>query len=87
MKVRDGESVMKCLKRALKITHAAQQQLAVALRSSDTMPAMLFVEILNHYLYYFDQGLPLISASVLQVCFHIILHHVARLAVSHSVST
>lgn len=58
---------MVCLKRALKIAHAAQQQLAVALRSSDTVPAWLFVEILNHYLYYYDQGLSLISVSVLQV--------------------
>lgn len=67
MQVQDGEHVMMCLKRALKIAHAAQQQLAVALRSSDTLPAWLFVEILNHYLYYFDQGLSSISASVLQV--------------------
>lgn len=58
---------MVCLKRALKIAHAAQQQLAIALRQSDTMPAALFVEILNHYLYYFDQGLALISSTVLQV--------------------
>ena len=64
--VRDGERVMVCLKRALKIAHAAQQQLAIALRSADTTPASLFVEILNHYLYYYDQGLSLISASVLQ---------------------
>lgn len=67
VQVRDGEHVMVCLKRALKIAHAAQQQLAIALRSSDTTPASLFVEILNHYLYYFDQGLTLISSSVLQV--------------------
>ena len=58
---------MVCLKRALKIAHAAQQQLAIALRQSDTMPAALFLEILNHYLYYFDQGLALISSTVLQV--------------------
>ena len=58
---------MVCLKRALKIAHAAQQQLAIAMRQSDTMPAALFVEILNHYLYYFDQGLTLISSTVLQV--------------------
>ena len=58
---------MVCLKRALKIAHAAQQQLAIALRQSDTMPAALFVEILNHYLYFFDQGLALITSTVLQV--------------------
>ena len=58
---------MTCLKRALKIAHAAQQQLAVARKTTDTMAVMLFVEILNHYLHYFDQGLPNITASVLQV--------------------
>ena len=69
--VRDGERVMVCLKRALKIAHAAQQQLAIALKSNDTTPASLFVEVLNHYLYYYDQGLALISSSVLQVCSHL----------------
>ena len=67
LQVRDGDQVMVCLKRALKIAHAAQQQLAVAMRQSDSLPAALFVEILNHYLYYFDQGLTLISSTVLQV--------------------
>lgn len=67
LQVRDGDQVMVCLKRALKIAHAAQQQLAVATRQSDSLPAALFVEILNHYLYYFDQGLTLISSTVLQV--------------------
>ena len=67
VQVRDGDQVMVCLKRALKIAHAAQQQLAIALRQSDTLPAALFVEILNHYLYYFDQGLTLITSTVLQV--------------------
>jgi vacuolar protein sorting-associated protein 35 len=67
LQARDGDQVMVCLKRALKIAHAAQQQLAVARRQSDSLPAALFVEILNHYLYYFDQGLTLISSTVLQV--------------------
>lgn len=65
--VRDADSVLSCLKRALKIANAAQQQLAVALKSSDTGPAFLYVEILNQYLYYFDQGLPNITSSVMQV--------------------
>ena len=64
--VRDGERVLVCLKRALKTAHAAQQQLAAALRGADTAPASLFVEILNHYLFYFDQGMPGITPSVLQ---------------------
>lgn len=56
-----------CLKRALKIAHAAQQQSAVARRAADTEPVSLLVEILNHYIYYFEQGLPNITPSVLQV--------------------
>ena len=56
---------MVCLKRALQIAHAAQHQLAVAML--DTLPAALFVEILNPYLYCFDQGLTLISSTILQV--------------------
>ncbi|BDA44236.1 probable vacuolar protein sorting-associated protein 35 [Coccomyxa sp. Obi] len=75
--VQDGEHVMMCLKRALKIAHAAQQQLAVALRSSDTLPAWLFVEILNHYLYYYDQGLTSISASVLQNLLELVANEMA----------
>lgn len=58
---------MMCLKRALKIAHAAQQQTAVARRANDTEPVSLFVEILNHYIFYFEAGLPTITASVLQV--------------------
>lgn len=65
--VRDADSVLSCLKRALKIANAAQQQLAVALKAADTAPAFLYVDILNQYLYYFDQGLPNITSSVMQV--------------------
>ena len=56
-----------CLKRALKVANAAQQQLAVAARVGVTQPVWLFVEILNHYLYYYEQGNPNITAAVLQV--------------------
>ena len=65
--VHDADNVLSCLKRALKIANAAQQQLAVALKAADTSPAFLYVEILNQYLYYFDQGLPNITSSVMQV--------------------
>lgn len=65
--VQDADNVLSCLKRALKIANAAQQQLAVALKAADTAPAFLYVEILNQYLYYFDQGLPNITSSVMQV--------------------
>lgn len=59
--------VMKCLKRALKWAHAAQQQAQAALKASDVEPVSLLVEILNHYAYYFDQGLKTITTNVLQV--------------------
>ncbi len=65
--VRDADNVMVCLKRALKIANSAQQQLAVVLKGDHTTPVMLFVEILNHYLFYFEQGNPSITTSVLQV--------------------
>lgn len=65
--VQDADNVLSCLKRALKIANAAQQQLAVALKASDTAPAFLYVEILNQYLYYFEHGLPNIMSSVIQV--------------------
>ena len=58
---------MSCLKRALKIAHAAQQQLTISRKTQDTTPVLLFVEILNKYLYYFDQGLPPITPEVLKV--------------------
>ena len=65
--VRDADSVLSFLKSALKIANAAQQQLAVALKASDPAPGFLYVEILNQYLYYFDQRLPNIMSAVLQV--------------------
>lgn len=65
--VRDADNVMVCLKRALKIANSAQQQLAVVLKGDHTTPVTLFVEILNHYLFYFEQGNPSITTSVLQV--------------------
>lgn len=59
---------MACLKRALKIANAAQQQLAMSARRSGlSEPVSLFVDILCQYLYYFEQGLPDIIIAVLQV--------------------
>ena len=64
--VRDASAVMSCLKRGLKIAHAAQQQLNISRKTQDTTPVLLFLEILNKYLYYFDQGLPPITTEVLK---------------------
>ncbi len=57
---------MTCLKRALKMANAAQQQSAIRGNPS-TEAVSLYVEILNHYLYFFDQGLETITPSVIQV--------------------
>ncbi|KAA6425083.1 MAG: vacuolar sorting-associated 35B-like [Trebouxia sp. A1-2] len=75
--VRDADNVLSCLKRALKIANAAQQQLAVALKASDTSPAFLYVEILNQYLYYFEQGLPNITASVIQSLLELVANEIS----------
>ncbi|MQL98008.1 hypothetical protein Taro_030708 [Colocasia esculenta] len=62
--VKDGERVLLCLKRALRIANAAQQ-MANATRGSSG-PVTLFIEILNKYLYFFEKGNPQITSSVIQ---------------------
>ncbi|XP_042420145.1 vacuolar protein sorting-associated protein 35B-like [Zingiber officinale] len=62
--VKDGERVLLCLKRALRIANAAQQMANATRGSGD--PVMLFIEILNKYLYFFEKGNPQITSSILQ---------------------
>lgn len=62
--IKDGERVLLCLKRALRIANAAQQMSSVARGSSG--PVTLFVEILNKYLYYFEKGNPQITSAAIQ---------------------
>ncbi|WOL15216.1 hypothetical protein Cni_G23997 [Canna indica] len=62
--IKDGERVLLCLKRALRIANAAQQ-MANATRGSSG-PVILFIEILNKYIYFFEKGNPQITSSVLQ---------------------
>ncbi|WOK91819.1 hypothetical protein Cni_G00510 [Canna indica] len=62
--IRDGERVLLCLKRALRIANAAQQMANVTRGSSG--PVILFVEILNKYLYFFERGNPQITSSLIQ---------------------
>ncbi|KAH7521039.1 hypothetical protein JRO89_XSUnG0126200 [Xanthoceras sorbifolium] len=62
--IKDGERVLLCLKRALRIANAAQQMANVARGSSG--PVILFVEILNKYLYFFEKGNPQITTSAIQ---------------------
>ncbi|XP_004499290.1 vacuolar protein sorting-associated protein 35B [Cicer arietinum] len=62
--IKDGERVLLCLKRALRIANAAQQMANVARGSSG--PVTLFVEILNKYIYYFEKGNPQITGATIQ---------------------
>ena len=62
--IKDGERVLLCLKRALRIANAAQQMANVAKGSSG--PVTLFVEILNKYIYYFEKGNPQITSTAIQ---------------------
>ncbi|CAI0382566.1 unnamed protein product [Linum tenue] len=62
--VKDGERVLLCLKRALRIANAAQQMANAARGSSG--PVTLFVEILNKYLYFFEKGNPQITSNMIQ---------------------
>ncbi|KAJ7534142.1 hypothetical protein O6H91_13G081500 [Diphasiastrum complanatum] len=60
----DGERVLLCLKRALRIANAAQQMSTVTRGSSG--PMTLFVEILNKYLYYYEKGVPQVTSNLIQ---------------------
>ncbi|XP_020529558.1 vacuolar protein sorting-associated protein 35B isoform X3 [Amborella trichopoda] len=62
--IKDGERVLLCLKRALRIANAAQQ-MANVMRGSGG-PVTLFVEILNKYLYFFEKGNPHITSNIIQ---------------------
>ncbi|XP_022769205.1 vacuolar protein sorting-associated protein 35B-like isoform X5 [Durio zibethinus] len=62
--IKDGERVLLCLKRALRIANAAQQMANVARGSSG--PVILFVEILNKYLYFFEKGNQQITGAAIQ---------------------
>ncbi|XP_058220112.1 vacuolar protein sorting-associated protein 35B-like isoform X1 [Rhododendron vialii] len=61
--IKDGERVLLCLKRSLRIANAAQQMANVARGSSG--PITLFVEILNKYLYFFEKGNPQITGAAI----------------------
>eukprot|EP00850_Spirogloea_muscicola_P001972 SM000007S20932 [mRNA] locus=s7:955553:962232:+ [translate_table: standard] len=74
--VRDGERVVLCLKRALKIANAAQRMSSAARGSSG--PATLFVELLNKYLYFFDKGTPQVTSNVIQGLLQLIAAEMAN---------
>ncbi|PKA65460.1 Vacuolar protein sorting-associated protein 35B [Apostasia shenzhenica] len=69
--IKDGERVLLCLKRALRIANAAQQMANVTRGSSG--PVTLFVEILNKYIYFFEKGNPQITSSAIQGLIELIM--------------
>ncbi|KAH0458659.1 hypothetical protein IEQ34_011473 [Dendrobium chrysotoxum] len=70
--IKDGERVLLCLKRAIRIANAAQQMANVTRGSSG--PVTLFVEILNKYLYFFEKGNPQITSSAIQGLIELIMN-------------
>ncbi|KAA8547524.1 hypothetical protein F0562_003953 [Nyssa sinensis] len=62
--IKDGERVLLCLKRALRIANAAQQMANATRGSSGSV--MLFVEILNKYIYFFEKGNSQITVAAIQ---------------------
>ncbi|KAI5588388.1 hypothetical protein POPTR_005G110600v4 [Populus trichocarpa] len=62
--MKDGERVLICLKRALRIANAAQQMSNAA--RGNTGSVLLFVEILNKYLYFYEKGNPQITVAAIQ---------------------
>ncbi|XP_020092170.1 vacuolar protein sorting-associated protein 35B-like [Ananas comosus] len=62
--IKDGERVLLCLKRALRIANAVQQMASATRGGSGSVT--LFIEILNKYLYFFEKGNPQITSSVIQ---------------------
>ncbi|CAH9085019.1 unnamed protein product [Cuscuta europaea] len=62
--IRDGERVLLCLKRALRIANAAQQMSSASRGSSGSVT--LFIEILNKYLYFFEKGVPEVTVALVQ---------------------
>nr|pir vacuolar protein-sorting protein homolog A_TM017A05.7 - Arabidopsis thaliana [Arabidopsis thaliana] len=59
--IQDGERVLLCLKRALKIANSAQQVANTARGSTGSVT--LFIEILNKYLYFYEKGVPQITVE------------------------
>lgn len=70
--VRDAAAVLSCLKRALRIAHALQQQIIQTGRGEPEGPGLLFLQILNRYLYYYEHGIETIALSAVQVGFWLI---------------
>ncbi|GFP88158.1 vacuolar protein sorting-associated protein 35a [Phtheirospermum japonicum] len=62
--IRDGERVLLCLKRALRIANAVQQMANATRGSSGSV--VLLIEILNKYLYFYEKGVSQITVESIQ---------------------
>jgi len=82
--VRDAQKVMAGLKRALKVVAAAKQQRAASARvGSKGRPGgaqhlPLYVEIVNHYLYYLSRGVESMSTGVVQQLLELVASELAQ---------
>lgn len=84
--VRDAQKVMAGLKRALKVVAAAKQQRAASARVGSKGRAgggqlqhlPLYVEIVNHYLYYLSRGVESMSAGVVQQLLELVASELAQ---------
>ncbi|XP_019444822.1 PREDICTED: vacuolar protein sorting-associated protein 35A-like [Lupinus angustifolius] len=70
--MKDGERVLLCLKRALRIANAAQQMSNAARGSTGSV--MLFIEIMNKYLYFFEKGNPQVTVASIQSLIELIMN-------------
>ncbi|XP_047166655.1 vacuolar protein sorting-associated protein 35A-like [Vigna umbellata] len=70
--LKDGERVLLCLKRALRIANAAQQMSNAA--RGNTGSVMLFIEILNKYLYFFEKGNLQVTVAAIQGLIELIMN-------------
>ncbi|XP_019420877.1 PREDICTED: vacuolar protein sorting-associated protein 35A-like [Lupinus angustifolius] len=70
--MKNGERVLLCLKRALRIANAAQQMSNAARGSTGSV--VLFIEILNKYLYFFEKGTPEVTVASIQSLIELIMN-------------
>eukprot|EP00879_Flechtneria_rotunda_P021850 GHRR01023041.1.p1 GENE.GHRR01023041.1~~GHRR01023041.1.p1 ORF type:complete len:179 (+),score=71.26 GHRR01023041.1:274-810(+) len=78
--VRDFQKVMAGLKRALKVVAATKQQRAAVTRQGKAagQHLLLYVEIANHYLYYFSKGVESMSTGVMQQLLELVASELAQ---------
>lgn len=87
--VRDAQKVMACLRRALKVVAAAKQQCAATARlgKGGAQHLPLYVDIVNHYLYYLNRGVESMSTGVVQQLLELVASELAQYAQDVDTST